>query len=209
MLSHFSTHMITKDLAVYAKSLTAHTAIKLKLYRLVLIAMSKPFRLFTYIHSIMLRGKLRSMVILLTLRTKMGIFSNTVNLCWFRRDLSAIITKRSLGLLLLVCIDHIVNDVDGKHLIVLEDHVLMLEDLRVLLLIVEINRFESIRTWHRIVNELALVIAVWFSHWNLVHDATHLLLCIFYLIEAHIEDHAHIWKLISFLANFEDLIVLV
>ena len=209
MLCHLSTHMITKDLTIYAKSLTTYTTIKFKLYRLMLIAMSKFFRLFTYIYSIMLWGKFRSMVILLTFRAEMSIFSNAVYFRWFRRCLCTIIAKRSLRLLLLVCIDHIVNDIDGKDLIVLENHVLMLEDLWVLLFIIEIDRFKSIGTWDGIIKKFALVIAVWFSHRNLVHDTAHLLFCVFYLVEAHIEYHAHIWKLISFLAHFEDLIALV
>jgi hypothetical protein len=201
--------MITKDLAVYAKSLTADAAIKFKLDWLVFIAMPELFGLFANINPIMLRGKLGSMVILFTLRAEMSIFGNAVNLGWFRRNFSAIITERRLWLLLLVSIHHIVDDVDGKNLIVLEDHVLMLEDLGVLLFIVEIDRFKSIRTWNRIVKEFSLVVAVRFSHWNLVHYTTHLFLSIFYLVESHIENHTDIWKFISFLTNFEDFIVLV
>jgi hypothetical protein len=108
----------------------------------------------------MLRGKFRSMIILLAFRAEMGIFGNTVDLCRLRRNFSAIIAKRSLRLLFFVCIDHVVDDVDGKHLIILEDHVLMLEDLRVLLFIVEIDGFKSIGAWDRIVNKFAFIIAV-------------------------------------------------
>lgn len=80
MLSHFSTHVISEDLAVHTQSFTANTAIKLELNSLVLITMPELLRLFVNINPLMLRSQLRSVIILVTLQAKMGILSNTVHL---------------------------------------------------------------------------------------------------------------------------------
>lgn len=62
--------------------------------------------------------------------------------------------------MLLICIDHIINDKDGKDLIILEDDILMLEHLWIFFLVVEIDRFESLRTWDWIIQKLILAVAV-------------------------------------------------
>lgn len=149
------------------------------------------------------------MIILVALQTKMGILSHTVHLSWLSWYFRAIITDGCLGLLLLIRIDHIINDKDGKNLIILKDDILMLEHLWIFFLVVEIDRFEALRTWDRIIQKLILAVTVWLSDWYLVHDAAHFLLGVSDLIEADVEDHSSLGELISLLANFEDFVVFV
>ena len=69
----------------------------------------------------------------------MCIFSETVEFSRVRWNFGAVIAKRGFGLLFFVCVNHIVNDINGKHLIVLKDNVLMLEYLWILVLVVQVN----------------------------------------------------------------------
>lgn len=90
----------------------------------------------------------------------MRILSHTIHLgClwWYFR---AIIANWCLGLLLLISINHIINDKNGKNLIILKHHVLMLEHLWIFFLVVEINRFESLRTWDGIIQKFTLTVAI-------------------------------------------------
>jgi hypothetical protein len=84
-------------------------------------------------------------VILIALHAEMGVFSHTEQFGGLRRNLSTVFTERSLGLLLFVSINDIVNNEDRQNLVVFEDNILMFEHLRILFFIVKVNRFESFR----------------------------------------------------------------
>lgn len=160
MLCHFPTHMVSEDFAVHTKGFAADTAIEFKFDGIVLVAVTKLLRLFSDLNSLMFGGQFRSMVILIALHAEVGIFCDAEQFGGLRRNLGAIFTERSLGLLLFVSIDDIVDDKDGQNLIVFEDDILMLEHLRILFLIVEVNRFESLRAGNGLVDELVLAVAV-------------------------------------------------
>jgi hypothetical protein len=139
----------------------------------------------------------------------MCIFSHTKKFSWLWRNLCAIIANWCFWLLFFICIYHIIYDINGQNLIVFENDILMFKNLWVFLLIIEIDWFKTIWTRYGIVNKLILIVAIRFTNWNFVHNAAHLFLCVFDLIETHIEDHAHLWEFIPFLANFEYFVVLV
>lgn len=122
--------------------------------------MPELLRLFVDINSLMLRSQLRSMIILFTFQAKMGILSHTVHLGCLRWYFRAIVANGCLGLLFLIRIDYIINDIDGKDLIILEDDILMLEHLWIFFLVVEIDGFEALRTWDWIIQKLVLAVAV-------------------------------------------------
>lgn len=149
------------------------------------------------------------MIFLITLRTEVVILCHTVKFSWLRRNFSTILTQRSLWLLLLVGVHHIVNHINRQNLIVLEHYVLMPEHLRILLLTIKINWLKPLRTCDRVIDKLILSITVRFPHRNLIHYTTNLLLCIPYPMKTHIEDHPSIRKFISFLTNLEQFVVII
>lgn len=209
MLCHLSTHVIAKYFTVHAQSFTADAAIKLELDGLMLFAMSEFFWLINQVDSDMFGCYFGAMVFLIAFMAEVSIFRDAILLGWFWRDFGTIIAKGSLALLLFVCVDHIVDDINRKHLIVLKNHILMLKHLGVLVFVVQVDRLKTIRTRNWRVQKFAFVIAVRLADRYFIHDAAHLFLSVLYLVESHIEDHPHIRELISFLANFENLVVLV
>lgn len=137
----------------------------------------------------------------------MGVFGFAIVLCWFGRNLRAVITQRGFGLLLFVGIDHIVNHVGRQNLAVFKHYILMLEDLRVFLLVVQIYRLESLRALDRIRPEFMARVAVALADRYFVHDTAHLFLGVPYLAESDRENHAVFRKFIAFLANLDELVI--
>ena len=85
----------------------------------------------------------------------------------------------------------------------------MLEHLRVFLLIVEIDRFKTIRTWYWVIDKLIFPVTVWFTHWNLVHHTWDLLLGIPDPIEPYIEDNPSLRKFIPFLTYLKQFVIFI
>lgn len=79
----------------------------------------------------------------------------------------------------------------------------MLENLWILLFIVEIDWLKSIRTSNWLTDELAFAVAIRLANSNFIHNATHLFLGVFDLVESDIKDHANICELIALLANLD------
>jgi hypothetical protein len=65
--------------------------------------------------------------------------------------------------LLLIRIDNIVNDKNREDLIIFEHHILMLEDLRILFLIVKVNRLKTLRAGNRVIQKFVLAVTVRFT----------------------------------------------
>ena len=209
MFSHLSTHMISKNFTIHTKSFTAYTAIEFKVYVLVFIAMSEFLWFLSNLDSLMLGCEFTCMIILITFHTEMGIFSYTKKFSCFRRNLGAILAKRCSWLLFFIGINNIINHINRKDLIILRNNILMPENLGVLIFAIKIDWFETLRTANRVIHELWFTIAIWFSHWNLVHYATDLLLGVSDLMETNIEYHTWFWKFITFLAYFEQFVILI
>jgi len=84
----------------------------------------------------MLICELGCMVILVALHAKVGILGYAKHLSWLWGILSTILANWCLGLLLFMCVYGIVDHINRKYLIVLKNHVLMFENLWILLLTV-------------------------------------------------------------------------
>jgi hypothetical protein len=100
------------------------------------------------------------MIILIAFHAKMSILGYTIKLSSFWRNFSTIITNWSLCLLFFICINHIIDNIDGKNLIVFKNNVLMLEHLWIFFFIVKIDRLEAIRTLNGSVYKLTFVVTV-------------------------------------------------
>lgn len=87
----------------------------------------------------MFRSQLRRMILLIAFHTKMGVLSDTIIFCIFRRNLVTIFTKRSFRLLLFLSVNHIINNINGKNLVIFENNILMLKYLWVFVFIVKID----------------------------------------------------------------------
>ena len=143
------------------------------------------------------------MIILITFTTKMSIFSDTIQLSRFRGHFITILTQRSLRLLLFISINDKIYDESRQDLIILKDNILMLEYLRHLFFIIEINGLKAFRAVDRFIQELLLAETVRFTYCDSIHNAGHLFLCVSHLVKANIEDHACFREFISLLAYFE------
>jgi hypothetical protein len=175
----------------------------------VLIALAKLLGLLGYLYSHVFGRQFRSMIILITFHTEVSIFCDAVELSRLRRYFGTILAHRGLGLLFLKGIDHVVDDIDGQDLIIFKHHILMFKDLRVLVLIVKINRFKSFGAWDWIIYELIFTVAVGLTHRHLIHYTTYLLLCVFYAVEPHVENHTCLRELVALLAHLKQLISVV
>ncbi len=85
----------------------------------------------------------------------------------------------------------------------------MLEYLWILIFVIEVDGLKAIGTGDRFIDESIFTITVGFSDSYFVHYASHLLLCVTNLGKADVEDHSRVCEFIAFLADFEDLVVLV
>lgn len=79
------------------------------------------------------------MIVLIALHAKVSIFSEAVKLGRVGWNLGTVIAKRGFRLLFFVCVNHIINDINGKHLVIFKYDVLMLKDLWILVLVVQVN----------------------------------------------------------------------
>ena len=117
-----------------------------------------------------------TMMLSVTIGTKIGIFNSTIHLCKFRGNLDTIITNRFLLLFLLPCIDRKINEKARVNLIVLEHHILVHKHMRVLLLLIKVYGVESFRTWDLLAIVIFQRIAVRFPHCEFVEKVYEFLL---------------------------------
>jgi hypothetical protein len=149
------------------------------------------------------------MIVMVTFSTKMSIFCNTIVFSRFWRNFGAILAHRRFRLLFFVIINNIVNNVSGQYLIIFKDDILMLIDIRIFLLIIQINGLKSFGTEDTLIHKFLVGVAIRFAHTDLVHDAAHLFLRFFNLIVANVKDHTEFGNLVAFLTNFNKFVVLI
>ena len=173
------------------------------------VALTELLRFFTDFNSKMFGGQLRGVIVLIAFHAKMSILGNAVPLCVIWGYFVAVLAEGGLALLFLLCVDDIVDDVGGQNLIIFEHHVLVPENLRVLLLVVEVDGLKALRAGDGIVDKLVLPVAIRLPHRYFVHDAADLLLCVPYSVKTHIEYHSRIVEIVALLANLEEFVGLV
>lgn len=173
------------------------------------IALAELLGFLADLDSKMFGGQLRGVVVLIALHAKMGILGDAVPLGVIGGYFVAVLAEGGLALLLLLGVDHIVDDVGGEDLVVLEDHVLVPEDLGVFLLVVEVDGLKALGAGDGVVDELVLPVAVGLPHRYLVHYAADLLLCVPYPVKTHVEYHPRLVEVVALLADLEELVGLV
>lgn len=146
------------------------------------------------------------MVFSIAIEAEICVLCHTIDLSRFWWNFSAVITEGSFGLLFFIGVYYVVYDVDGEDLVILENHVLVLEHLRVFFLVVEIDRLEAFGAIDGLIDEFALAVAVGLTYRDLVHYAADLFLCVSDAVEANVKDHAGLREFVPFLANFEQFI---
>lgn len=157
----------------------------------------------------MFRCQLGRMIVLVAFHAEVCIFCDAVKLGRLWRYFGTILAHRGFRLLFLEGVYNVVDDVDGEDLIIFKDHILVLKDLRVLFLVVKVNRFKSLRARDRLVDELVLTVAIRLAHRHLIHYAAYLLLCVFYSVEPHVEDHTSLREFVALLAHLKQLVSVV
>lgn len=192
MFCHLTAHVVAEYLTIHTQSFTATATVQLQLNILVFVALPEFLGFLADLYPLMLGGQFGCMVFLVALHTEMGVLCDAVVLGIFRRIFVAVLAERCFGLLFFFSVNNVVDNVDGKDLIVLEDDILMLEDLRVLVLVVEIDGLETFGAGDGLVDELILAIAVRFPHRYLVHDTRNVLLRVSDAVEAHVEYHSRL-----------------
>lgn len=209
MFSHFSRLMVACNFAINTQRLTTNITIEIKLHILMNWAHTKFLRLLTQINSLMLPSHFAIMIISIAFTTKVRTFSQTPHFCRLRWGFIAVLAERELGLLFLGSINIEINEINRQNLMILEHHIIMLENLRILLFIVEINRFKSFLAFDRLRKEFRCLIAVWLPDRYFVHDAGHLLLGVLNLAEPNGEYHAYLREFIALLADFLQFVALI
>ena len=124
------------------------------------IALTKFLWFLTYLDPLMFRCQFRCMILLIAFHTKMSILGNTIPFCILWRYFIAILAKRSFTLLFFLSIYNVINNIDWKNLVIFKYDILMSENLRIFILIVEINRLESLRTCDWLINKLIFTITI-------------------------------------------------
>ena len=100
------------------------------------------------------------MILLIAFHTKMGILSNAIPLSIIRWYFITVFTQWCLALLLLFSINDIVDDINREDLIIFKDNILMPKNLRIFLLVIEIDRLKSLRAIYILINKLIFPIAI-------------------------------------------------
>lgn len=170
------------------------------------ITQPKFLRFLTNLNSIVLWSQFGCMILLITFNTKMSIFSHTIPFSCLGWYFITVFTQWRLALLLLLSIYYIVDNIDRENLIVFKDNILMPKNLRIFILVIEIDRLKSLRAIYILINKLIFPIAIWLTHRYFIHDAANLLFCVTDSIKAHIEDHTCLVELIAFLTYFEEFV---
>lgn len=113
---------------------------------------------------------------------------------------------------LLVGVNRKVHQIHRKHLIILIDHILVLVQLYVLLLVVEIYRLKPFWQWNDFVHKLLYWTTIRFPHCHFIQNKTELVLgtegatCCPYLVVAHCEYHPVLFYLVTLGDYFREFV---